>query len=966
MPYRTPLLLFIAILFAPLVQIMAQYQLGDSKIPVIEKMTESYKGKNLGLADLDKIVREISQDGLFQIVYVETQGKGIAVIRAQQSTKLKSIQISGNNSFQNSDLIKAMEIEIGEILSDLEITQAIDRIRQMYKDSGYYNFRIRYSKEYQKGEMVLQVSIDEQENCIIHEIQIYSKNSYLNKLFQELILKYKKSPYRQETASQIEKDINDLLLNDRFLTAKVENTSTVFNPEKTKVKLKYTISNATQFEFVFHGNTFFSHFDLIKKSKIGGKFLYLSDSSSEIVDSVRELYLKNGFPQIEIKQREQFFEKLDKKVFLFEIFEGPRIRIGQVDVVGKISQKMSHYVNLFKGYLAKEAHSVYFVEKDVEHAAEEMVTHLKREGHLQAELLSVNYKVTSENTADITIQVDEGILTYVRQILFRGSKSFSNIQLREQIGIEPNKPLNIKQVEASFDKLELYYKNEAYLEFRIKNRNANVIQYKPGQPYADIVYQVDEGPRIKVSDVKVSGNRKTKDYVIIRELDFKPGDYLTLSKLTNSIDRLEKTALFGKVNVRTLEQGTPTIDRTIIVEVEERKPGLFSFGVGLLNDGLLTSRGYIGALYNNIGGKARLVTARVDLKYRDKVYFPENRVALSYYEPFIREDRVRGRVSLVREQQLLEFEEDNSATILSTNDIQFSVEKEFTRHFRFTYNVWGFSNQETFRVNLPPDTEGSNKILNIATTGPVVEFDYRNNQFLPTDGSYHRIEAEYSDPLIGSSRDNPNESGTTTSTSGFVRRTDEQNEINFAKASVSSTLYTPLSNSKRWVWANSVRGGYLKNLSSREDSGIPLVKSFLMGGASTIRGFSIAETIPSKRELCINQGLIDYGQETNQCQFVDVFVRNDSAFFLVKSELRFPISGNFGGLVFYDGGAVFLGNIDLEDPYRDSVGFGFRYDTPVGSFVIQFGYKLDRKLGDLNSKYDKESDISFHLAIGTF
>ena len=221
--------------------------------------------------------------------------------------------------------------------------------------------------------------------------------------------------------------------------------------------------------------------------------------------------------------------------------------------------------------------------------------------------------------------------------------------------------------------------------------------------------------------------------------------------------------------------------------------------------------------------------------------------------------------------------------------------------------------------------------------------------------------------MLGISRDNPNEQGTRISDiSGLPVPADTRREINYYRATFSTTRYTPLTRSKRWVWVNSLRGGYLKNISSREDSGVPQIRSFFLGGASTIRGFSFgtSETVPGQKELCIKQNLLAPGQETTQCRLDNIYVNDDSAFMLFKSELRFPISGAFGGTIFYDGGAVVLGEFDLEDPYRDSVGFGFTYDTPVGSFVIGVGYKLDRKSQSLY--YDDESAFALHLSIGTF
>ncbi len=959
-------ILLLSLLFLATPPVLGQYQLSDSGIEIIETLTKTYKGKNLSLAELDQIVREISQDGLFQVVYVEELSGGQVVIRAQQSVKIKDIQIAGNTSYNKQELMEIMGIEEGQVLSNLEIIQAIDKVEKVYQGSGFYNFKLDYTKTIADGGMTLKININESDYCLIEDIQIFSKNEYLNKRIKELLPQFMNSNYQKESASIIEKKLNELLLENRFLTAKIQNTATIFNPDKTRVKLKFTISNAVQYEFVFHGNEFFSHFDLIKESEVGSKFLYLSDSSSEIEESITDLYLKNGFPKVEIKSSERYFEDSKKRVFVFRVHEGPRIRIGSVEVVGKISREKSFYVSLFNEYLAKEAHSVFYVKKDVENAAEEMVTHLKRQGHLMAELLSVNTDISEKDRAIVTVQIDEGILTYVRQILFRGSKSYSNIELKEEVGIEANKPLNITEVEESFDLLESFYRKKGFLEFKVKNRNATVIQYKKGQPYADLVYQVSEGPKIRVQSIRISGAKKTKEYVIYRELDFKEGDLLTLERLTNSLDRLEKTGLFGKVNIRSLEQGSAKADRTIVVEIEERKPGLFSFGVGILNEGRLAGRGYVGALYNNLWGKSRGISARVDLRYEDQVYYPQNRIALTYYEPYLTKERLRGRVSLVREQSLLSLL-SGAPIISSTNELRLSTEKEFSKHLRLTYNAWSFVNQESFFASDSDQRSDQVRVQNIATTGPSIEFDYRNDQFLPTKGSYTRFDVEYADPLIGSSRDNPNESGVQTSpVSNLDVPADTRREINYYRATFSTTRYTPLTKSKRWVWVNSLRGGYLKNVSSREDSGVPQVRSFFLGGSSTIRGFSVGatETVPGQRELCVKQNLISADQGTNLCRFDDIFVRDDSAFILFKSEIRFPISGSFGGAIFYDGGAVVLGEFSLEDPYRDSIGFGFTYDTPVGSFVVGMGYKLDRKTK--STYYDNESEIAFHLSIGTF
>ena len=62
--------------------------------------------------------------------------------------------------------------------------------------------------------------------------------------------------------------------------------------------------------------------------------------------------------------------------------------------------------------------------------------------------------------------------------------------------------------------------------------------------------------------------------------------------------------------------------------------------------------------------------------------------------------------------------------------------------------------------------------------------------------------------------------------------------------------------------------------------------------------------------------------------------------------------------MFYDGGAVLVSGYEFEDPYRESVGFGFRYNTPVGPVSMDIGFKLDPQ--------EDASATDFHFSIGTF
>ena len=144
----------------------------------------------------------------------------------------------------------------------------------------------------------------------------------------------------------------------------------------------------------------------------------------------------------------------------------------------------------------------------------------------------------------------------------------------------------------------------------------------------------------------------------------------------------------------------------------------------------------------------------------------------------------------------------------------------------------------------------------------------------------------------------------------------------------------------------------MRNLSDDIDSGVPTSYAFLLGGIYTVRGFDSAsdnERIPKESEFEVARG--------NQ-----KLIKTNSQYYLVKSELRFPIVGEHGGVVFYDGAKVRVSGIGFSRSYRDAVGFGYRYNTPVGPLALDIAFKINPE----RDENPKEELFRLHLSIGTF
>jgi outer membrane protein insertion porin family len=161
---------------------------------------------------------------------------------------------------------------------------------------------------------------------------------------------------------------------------------------------------------------------------------------------------------------------------------------------------------------------------------------------------------------------------------------------------------------------------------------------------------------------------------------------------------------------------------------------------------------------------------------------------------------------------------------------------------------------------------------------------------------------------------------------------------NFVKFLAQSAYYRPLTT--RLTWANNLRFGLAQPFSS---SRVPLSEAFFSGGSDTLRGFPIDSAGPQRPVVaCGNQ------TDPSTCSTITVPVGGDMLL-VVNSELRFPIplKGSLGGAVFYDGGNVYSRiNLPLlAEKYTNSVGLGFRYQTPVGPLRFDIGHLLSPIVG---------------------
>lgn len=871
-------------------------------------------------AVLDQAIRLLYQTGEYENVKVFENQKNYT-IEATPIKRVRTITITGNKLLSDSEVRQYLGVQPDDRFDLLKLEEGVDRLKDRYAQLGYLNSFILIDHGDSNNEgAILKINIQESTPCELKEIKFITNNTELQTQMSKRVSQYINKPLQNEFLTELAQDIQNFFIDNRYLVATLSSPEIIYSEDRTQARISYAIERPFKFVLLFDGNKFFQTNEIIRGLGVNSNNPTGSNPAAELAERIKQMYLSKGFSNIDIKFSEQVFTQTFTRRINFVISEGPRVRIRNIEVLGQISRPQSFYTDFLSSSSSIGSYG-YYNRNELDKGIENLIFELQNQGYLKARVQSTRVEYSARRDfVKIQMLLDEGPLTKIQKLEFKGNSVFSDKQLREVIDLYPDTPLSLKKLEDSLKLLQDHYTNLGYLDMQILSPNSSLVTYSEDNTKASVVYDIYEGPQVKVASITVEGNEKTQSYVILNELEFETGDVLTPSLINDSIYRLQRSGLFSEVSIATLEKGTQIAERTVLVRVGERYPGLFTSGIGVNSEFDLTVRGYLGIGYRNLGGTARALTGRAELKRVQDVEFLDHKITAGYLEPFLFNSKTRGRINLTRSYSIVE---RNSAAqqILAqeSNVLELLLEREFFRHLKITWNLWSIAYERDFEID--EKREETSKI--IATIGPTVELDYRDNPFNPTSGHFTRINSEYSHPSLGSNR-----------------------YIQYIRTNAVVSHYMRLG-SPRFVWANSARGGFIRNLDSgaNEDRGVPESKMFFLGGRSTVRGFDPRE-IPRRSS---------YAREDQA-----YYLQTESHFYLVKSEIRFPIYGDLGGVLFYDGGAVKILGKDIEPDYRDAAGVGIRYNTPVGPVSAEYGYKL-RRIKEIG-----EAEGRFHFSIGTF
>jgi outer membrane protein insertion porin family len=546
--------------------------------------------------------------------------------------------------------------------------------------------------------------------------------------------------------------------------------------------------------------------------------------------------------------------------------------------------------------------------------------------------------------------VNEGERTTVGRIVLNGAAEGREGELRALMGLKPSSAFYPPQLIADRNAVYAYYLNRGYRESRV-----DAIPHPSGQERViDIAYEITEGPQFVIGHVLVSGNTRTSTATIVREIGLTPGEPVGVEDLTEAQRRLTALGLFRRVQVEEVPRpGRLVTD--VVVNVEEAPPTNIGYGMGveggrrLVRDPAqadtavekleLSPRGFFEIGRRNLWGKNRSVNLFTRFSLRDRggsattspedtSAFYEFRVVGTYREPRVLGQTVDAQVNGFVEQGVRS----------SFNFARQGVNAEMARHFGRGLTLAGrysFGKTRLFDQRLvaeeKPVIDRLFPQVRLSTLSAVMVQDRRDDPLDPTSGYLTNVESDLAVRALGS-------------------------EVGFVKGFAQGFIYRRLPGVARTVFAGGLRVGLATGFGIQvqtdeqgqpleiEVKDLPASERFYAGGSTTVRGYAL--------DRLGDDATIDS----------DGFPRGGNALVIANAELRFPVWGAFGGVLFVDAGNVFARFTDLDlGRIKASTGAGVRYRSPIGPIRVDVGLKLNpRRLATGRS----EGRWELHISIG--
>jgi len=325
--------------------------------------------------------------------------------------------------------------------------------------------------------------------------------------------------------------------------------------------------------------------EYIESNKLSAGNIYTQSKFSDFVSSLKDEYIAGGFYNVQIDSNIDV-DMQNRIGIELNVNQGKRASINSITISGASKFSEKELLDLFSIGEADMVLINFFTKKDrysdlaLDQSLELMNNHYLNFGYLDFKILNVNSTLNdSKDKLSIDIQISEGIQYKLGEVSFEGELGKQTAKsLSDLLTISSGDIFNRQSIVDNIQTIVDIYSDQGYAFVDINPITQDFLDT------VNVKMNISLNKKVYVNRITISGNTRTQDTVIRREIGISEGGLYSRSALRNSILKLRRLGYFSDVQMNTSKvDGMPDkIDLSFIVE--ETKTGTISFSVSHSNN----------------------------------------------------------------------------------------------------------------------------------------------------------------------------------------------------------------------------------------------------------------------------------------------------------------------------------------------------------------------------------------------
>jgi outer membrane protein insertion porin family len=588
----------------------------------------------------------------------------------------------------------------------------------------------------------------------------------------------------------------------------------------------------------------------------------------------------------------------------FEIEEGVVAKIRDINIVGNNAFTTE---DLRAEFLLTTPNWMSWWNKDDQYSKQKLTADLEtlksfymNQGYLEFSIDSTQVAISPDKQdIYITVNVTEGEKYTISDAKLAGELQLPEEELKPLIKLQKGDTFNRQMVTETSKAISDRLSNEGYA---FSNVNA-IPEINKEDHTAAFTFFVDPGRRVYVRRINLTGNTRTRDSVLRREMRQLESAWYAGDKIDRSKERLNRLQFFDSVDIETPAVPGSTDQVDININVTEKSTGSVQFGAGLSSsDGVVLG---VTVSQANFLGTGNRVNAQVNTSKTNTIY------SLSYTDPYFTPDGISRGFDVYRR----DVDTDNSVS----SSIGTYTSSSYGAGVRFGLPLTEKSflsaglTADITKIDLQSDSPkqyldfcGNSSGCNANSIQASVgwTYDSRDNTLFPNKGVLQRLTAEVGVPGL---------------------------DLEYYKLEYKHAWYKDIFKSVTFLLNGEL--GYADSYGSKE---YPFFKRFYAGGVNSVRGYDNGTIGPRDVDPATGDDF-SVGGTRRVVGNAELFVPIP----LIKDSSQFRLSA------FVDAGNVYAENESLSlGELRYSAGVGVSWFSPFGPLKLVLAKPLNAKDGD--------------------